>query len=235
MKSNKINLFIFCLFFLLISFNAYYFLIYRGVGPIPFVQKLSSNPSDNILDMDIYKDLREEYAYLNKNIASPKIVFLGDSITKRFNIQEFSGNNQIINRGIFFDTTHGLLDRLETNVTNLKLEKLFLMIGYNDLSVREDDEIINNIKKIVASLNTKPVYIQSLLPVRGKKDDINERIIAINRQLKKYALESDYVYVDLHSHFIDDYNRLKAEFTRDGVHLNFFGYRLWYALISHLL
>jgi len=60
--------------------------------------------------MALYQDLSEEYFYLNKNYDNKKvIVFLGDSITKRFNSDEYFKGTLVLNRGIPFDTTYGVL------------------------------------------------------------------------------------------------------------------------------
>ncbi len=160
---------------------------------------------------------------------------VGDSITKRFNIQEFEGNCAIINRGIFSDTTQGLLNRLETNVNTLDIDKIFVMIGYNDLKFRTNNEIISNIEALLSQFKAKQVYLQSLLPVSADRPDINERIININDQLKKMANGEVIIYIDLHSHFKTSNNYIKPELTRDGVHPNYFGYQLWFSLIEHLL
>jgi len=235
MKLNKISSFVFCLLLLLLVFNGYYFFIHRGLSPFFYIQKFTNTPTDNILESEIYKDLSEEYFNFNKNILDSKIVFVGDSITKRFNLHEFCKNHKIINRGIFSDTTHGLLNRLESNVNNLKIEKLFVMIGYNDLKFRTNEQIVKNIIQIVTKSKSKQIYIQSLLPVRSDEPETNERIIAINENLNKFMIEGNYIYVALHSYFIDHNNGLKSGLSRDGVHLNYLGYKLWFALIEPLL
>ena len=174
LKLNKIVPFIVLLCLILVVFNGYYFFIRRGVGPYFYINKFLYEPTDNIIHTDMYKDLSEEYLNLNKQIFDPKIVFVGDSITKLFNIREFSGKIEVINRGIFSDTTHGLLNRLEININNLKIEKLFVMIGYNDLIFRTNLEIVHNIKQILLKSKAAQIYIQSLLPVKSDRKEINE-------------------------------------------------------------
>jgi lysophospholipase L1-like esterase len=199
------------------------------------VQKVFEKKTDKIFEYDIYKDLREEYSYLNKMHNEAKIVFVGDSITKRFNIQEFAGDCRIINRAVFFDTTQGLLDRIDVNVNNLNVDIVFLMIGYNDLKFRSDDEIVSNIKLIVSRLKSNTIYIQSLLPVGFDSPDLNNRIVYINNQIMKISNNKNIIYLDLHSYFIASGNYIKPELTRDGVHPNYFGYKLWYSIIDNLL
>jgi lysophospholipase L1-like esterase len=235
-KQHKLFVFI-CLFtIILLGFNVHYFFIHRKVGPYFYIQKILNKPIDDIADTDIYKDLSEEYAYLNKITTNePLIVFVGDSITKRFNISEFAKSKNILNRGIFSDTTQGLLNRINININNININKLFIMIGYNDLKFRTNDEIINNIKKIISVAKAEKIYIQSLLPVISDRNVINERIIIINKQLRKISIDGGCYYIDLHSHFVGNNNGIKTELTRDGTHPNYFGYKLWFSLIEDLL
>ncbi len=109
------------------------------------------------------------------------------------------------------------------------------MIGYNDLRYRTNVEIIHNIKQILLRSKANQTYIQSLLPVSSDNNEINDRIIALNNQLKTIAIDKGYIYIDLHSHFVSDNNGIKPELTRDGTHPNYFGYKLWFSIIQPLL
>jgi lysophospholipase L1-like esterase len=92
-----------------------------------------------------YSAMQEAYHHFNDTQGNSVVhVFIGDSITSGFDLHEFQpvGSRPVLNRGIYSDTTEGLLGRIETNVNNLKIEKLFVMIGYNDLDLKTDDEIV---------------------------------------------------------------------------------------------
>ncbi len=217
-------------------FNGYYFFIRREVGPNYYIEKILNNPKDRVVDYDIHKDMAEEYFHLNQLLKNRSFtVFAGDSITKRFNIAEFTADRDILNRGIFFDTTHGFLTRLDKNINNLEINKLFLMIGYNDLKYRSNDEIFDNIKKIVSRIKAKKIYIQSLLPVGSNRTGANERIMRINKWLKKLARDEGHIYIDLHSRFMDGRGGVKPELARDGVHPGYPGYKLWFSIIEPYL
>ncbi len=198
-----------------------------------YVHKLFYLPKDNILQRTIYQDLSEEYAYLNKRLIGKKhIVFVGDSITKGFNFQEYFPNHTIINRGIFSDTTFGLLKRLDRNVVNLYADKIFLMIGYNDLEYRTNGEILRNIADILKQFKTETVYVQSLLSVDATLVSINARIVEINKGIKALCKRHSYVYINLHSHFSNDKGGINRAYSRDGVHPNGSGYLLWSKLVA---
>ena len=59
-------------------------------------------------------------------------LFLGDSLTEYGNWRELFPGLDIKNRGIAGDTTDGVLHRLD-GITALSPDKIFLMIGINDL------------------------------------------------------------------------------------------------------
>lgn len=238
---NKISIKWFVLFLIIIStietgFIGYYFFTKRGVGPGFYFRKFINKPSDKVIHNYYYKDLKEEYKHLNyKDNHKPFIVFVGDSITKRFNIYEFAQNKNVLNRGIFLDTTQGLISRIDENISNLNVQKIFLMIGYNDLKYRSNSEIVTNIEKILLKLNKYEIYLQSILPVSSKRENENLRIIAVNNELQKLAKEKKCKYIDLHSSFFLDKIGIDPKLTRDGTHPNYLGYKLWFSIIKNYI
>jgi len=220
----------------LLLFNIYHFFIRAGVGPRYYIDHLRSKHRDRILESKTYQDYVEEYYLLNKQLSDKKvIVFLGNSITKGFNVHEFLPGYPVINRGIYFDTTWGIINRLEKNVNNLHVEMLFLMIGYNDLKYRTDRDIVENISHILSAITAEKTYMQSILPVQSDWVELNKRIINLNEDIKQVCLDHHIEYIDLHSHFIGGKVGLSTQYTRDGVHLNYQGYILWSKIVLPLI
>ncbi len=237
-KKNKdfVIVFIVFLLFLVVSFNCYYFIVKQGRGVNFYIGKIVGTNSDDILERGLYKDLKDEYLLLNRlNKYHSVIVFLGDSITKRFNIAEFSNKPNILNRGIYFDTTYGVLSRIESNINNIKIDKIFLMIGYNDLKYRTNQQIISNIVSIINTLQSRELYLQSILPVSTERKVENQRINLLNNDLRKVAAKNGCQYINLHPFFLGDANGIREDLSNDGVHPNAEGYRLWYSLINKYL
>ena len=183
---------------------------------------------DNILTLPIYQDMVEDYQYLNERYGGGEaIVLIGDSITRRFNVNEYFPGLPILNRGIYYDTTYGLKNRIANNVNNMKVKKLFILIGYNDLRHRSNEEITENIASIVSMVKADRIYLQSILPVGKGQRALNERIVRINKGLKEVCRMKGAEFLDLHSAFIDSNGEMRNQYTRDGVHPNSAGYRLW--------
>lgn len=221
------------LILLLLAFNIYYFFIWRGVGLSFYIEKTFNPKKDAVLISSDYRDMVEQYAYLNQSVNTASIVFLGDSNIKRFNVEEYLRGYNVINRGMYSDTTVSLLERLDRNVNNLEISILFLLVGYNDLQYRSNTEIVDNIKLILNRINAEKIYLQSLLPVDAKIKDINVRIVDINEELRKHCVGKNVEYVDLHSHYLTEAGGLSDKYSFDGIHLNGAGYLLWKELIKN--
>jgi len=219
--------------FLLFTFNIYYFFIRRDVGITFYSNKVFHKAKDSVLLTPEYQDLVDEYYYLNQALGNkPVIVFLGDSLTKQAKVQEYFSDHFVLNRGIDSDTTVSLLNRLDRNVGNLKIDKLFLLIGHNDLQYRTNSEIVANIKTVLERIKARKIYLQSLIPTNAKKKEINFRRNEINELLKNLCSETGAEFVDLHKHFLDEAGGLSTKYSIDGAHLNGAGYQLWRGLIA---
>jgi len=187
------------------------------------------------------KQVDNAFLELSKVAKPGGIVFVGDSITDFFRLNEFFHGIYVINRGIGGDTTDGVLKRLNESVFALLPSKVFLLIGTNDIGENKSDEhIIRNIREIIDRIREKcpetQIYLQSIYPVSRVNDKkinkyivgrrTNERIRRINGELKKIAREKDIVYIDVFSHLTDENGNLKLEYTVEGLHLTIEGYRV---------
>jgi lysophospholipase L1-like esterase len=173
-----------------------------------------------------------------------EIVFLGDSLTENCRWAELFENAKVKNRGIGGDRTNGILQRLDEVVSSTP-EKVFLMIGINDLYDGFDiQEIVLNysriIQKISQSSSDTKIYVQSLLP-------INEQLLSryypdskikvknihkLNNNLKDLCRQFDLTYVDLYPLFVANGDQLNENLTLDGLHLNGKGYWIWKSAIE---
>lgn len=174
------------------------------------------------------------------------IVFLGNSITDGCEWSEFFPGQMVFNRGISGDVTSGVLDRLET-VIRMEPEKVFLMIGVNDLAGNvETDTVFSNICKVATRIREHApqcqVYLMSLLPVNPNFGRFTGHaskslpILDINKRLQLWSLDKEgIVFVDLYLRFLDVDGYLHKNFTNDGLHLNGQGYYLWASLIKDLV
>lgn len=166
------------------------------------------------------------------------IVFLGNSITERGQWHELLPGKIIMNRGIGGDNSFGVIARLDS-ILLYQPQKIFLMIGINDIGRKLPVEVIANNYRIIIE-RTKSVspktklFLQSVLPMndriltadylKNKKDTI----IALNKAIRNLAAKYKLTYIDLHNEvFANDNGDLRPELTADGIHIRPAAYVLW--------
>jgi lysophospholipase L1-like esterase len=185
---------------------------------------------------------KTEYVYLEKIVEVPTteyvyvkdyetVVFVGDSITYRFDLPFQDEDTLVFNYGFSSKTTSYIIAMLD-EIISLKPDKLFLMIGINDIALgRTQEEIKANYDIIVNTLQTSlpdiEIYLQSILPVTERKTNIDSGLITLLNDDLQTMTTSGITYIDLHSLFIDDQGYIKNEYTIDGVHLTDLGYDIW--------
>jgi lysophospholipase L1-like esterase len=179
-----------------------------------------------------------------------RVVFMGNSITEGW-VQmrpEFFKNRDYINRGIGGQTTPQMLLRFRPDVLDLKPKVVVILAGTNDIAGNTGwtslETIIGNIKSMaeLANSNGIKVVISSVLPAidylwkPGLEPSL--KIISINKVLKLYAKENNFIYVDYFSSMVDDKGGLKVpEYTaaNDLVHPNKAGYAVMEKLVEQAI
>lgn len=211
---------------LLISYIATDFIFFKH---IPKDKELKQNESKDKIN-NIYK------IKVNPN---DNFVFLGDSLTERYSLEEFYDNLPVVNSGVGGNTTDNILDNMKERVYQYNPSKVFLQVGINDLKKEKSvDYIYDNILKIVDEItkNRKQakIYVISIYPINDSDDEKisensiknrnNSDIDKINKKLEKYFNNTKITYIDVNKELKDKDNRLKLEYTEEGVHLTPLGY-----------
>lgn len=173
------------------------------------------------------------------------IIFLGNSITQGVDWAELLQQKNARNRGISGDITYGVLERLH-EVTEGQPAKVFILIGINDIQHNiPDSAIVNNYRRIIRQIKAESpktkIYFHTLLPVNNeftqfkKHYNKDEHIAYVNEGLKKIGAEENITVIDLHPHFLDASKKLDKRYTRDGLHLNAEGYKVWAGVLKEYL
>lgn len=176
-----------------------------------------------------------------KNVTDENIVFLGDSITWMYKLDEHFEGHNVINSGISGDTTKKVLERMEEDVYIYNPSKVVLLIGTNDFIYGMSlDETLNNIKEIIDNLKTNrkyaEIYIESVYPINDTDNSKinhdmvcnrkNEKIDELNKEIKKICKEEKVKYIDLTDILKDEDGNLNLDYTYDGLHMNEEGYKV---------
>lgn len=180
--------------------------------------------------------LKKVAEFKAEGISKKDFVFLGNSITAGADWAKLLNLPNAKNRGISGDITFGVLERLE-EVIAAKPAKVFVLIGINDVSRNVPDSLIlRNYKTIISRIKAGSkktrIYFYTLLPVNSSFDKFKNHygkdghILWLNSEIRKLA-DKKVTVIDLYPHFLDAENHLKAELTKDGLHLKPEGYQVW--------
>ena len=135
---------------------------------------------------------------------------------------------RIINRGRNGDLTSDMLLRFNQDVVGLKPKYVIILGGTNDIGWGLlITDIFNNLKKLfeMAKENGLKSIGCTVPSVLGWDGGIPPRL-KLNRLLKGFYRSKGVWYADLFAKTSDpNTQRLKAEYSSDGLHLNAVGYR----------
>lgn len=186
-----------------------------------------------IINMNYKIEKIERYTY-NKE----SIVFLGDSITSRCDLNKYFSNYNVYNSGIAGNMTKDILDNMENRVFVYNPTKVFILIGTNDLvySGLDNDGIKNNIEEIINKIyeknsNTK-IYLESIYPVNNSLNKeivetrTNDNIKDLNNKIEKICNNNKCTYINMYDNLTDKNGNMKRIYTVDGLHLNKIGYKV---------
>ena len=192
------------------------------------------------------------YREANAKVTAPakdekRVVFLGDSITDMWPLPQFGGffpGKPYIGRGISGQTTPQMLLRFRADVIALQPKVVVILAGTNDIARNTGpmtmEEIEANLVTMseLAHVNGIRVVFSAVLPVYdgGHNDEGKtvvmtdrrppEKILALNKWMKKYAAAHGDMYLDYFTPMVDVRGFLKKELSEDGLHPNKKGYEV---------
>lgn len=197
-----------------------------------------------------YNNKCQSYATQNVNLAKGQIVFIGDSITDLYILDQHYADLPLAtyNRGIGGDTTQGVLNRLKVSAFDIVPSVIVLMIGTNDINGNyEKAGIFERYEKIIdeiyKNLPDVTLFCMSVIPQNEvletysaiKVENTTKIIFEVNAHIKALAREKGATYLDVFSLLADENDRLIKEYSDDGLHLNEKGLAVWTKLLKPYL
>lgn len=171
-------------------------------------------------------------------LDSTNIVFVGNSITASFPVEELFGSLKVKNRGIGGNRIIDIKKRLPA-ICQAHPQKIFLNGGTNDITkgMPADSVYMGEVELIemvrMLSPKTELIY-QSILPFAGQRAELNSKVSVINDRLEDYCKSVGVRFIDLESKFLKD-GVLNPDYTLDGTHLNGMGYLVWRDAVKELV
>lgn len=210
---------LFCMVLFLLYRGGYFTSLYNTINAVPY------SYGDNA------QYIQRESMFEISPATKADIIFVGDSITARGEWQEFFPDKVVLNRGIDSDVTEGVYNRLSV-IIEAKPEKIFLMIGINDLRQNIPTETTvdyyeKTLDTLQASLPDCEIYVQSVLPVNSSTGIPNTQVQTLNVAIKELADSRNLIYIDLYSLLVDETNDLPSVYSVDGVHMTGEAYEIW--------
>jgi len=187
----------------------------------------------------LMQDFGERYLYApaNKALGPPRpgerrVVFLGDSITDKWNLAASFPGKPYVNRGIGSQVTAQLVLRFHGDVIDLRPAAVVILAGVNDVQgflQRETPEQIEANYQAMAEMADAhgiKVVFASLLPVNNYAEQARgvlaerkpEALRALNVWLRAFCRERGYAYADYYAALVDANGLLARELSTDGVH-----------------
>ena len=191
------------------------------------------------------------YAESNKQLPAPsasrpRVVLMGNSITDfwpKTDSAFFAGKTyELIGRGISGQVSGQMLLRFWPDVIALQPKVVVILSGINDIAENggpySQEATLHNIMAMaeLAQAHSIKVVISSVLPAydffwRPGREPA-AKVLALNQQLKAYADQHHFVYLDYHTAMTDARQGLPATLAPDGVHPNLAGYRVMEPLLQ---
>ena len=188
-----------------------------------------------------------------------RVVFMGDSITDLWKLDEFFPGKPFVNRGISGQTTPQMLVRMYPDVIDLKPSAMVLLAGINDVSRNTGPSTAEMIQQNIMAMTELAqhhgikVILCSVTPISDypflKQPTTNDGrprirmseqhppadILKLNAWMKDYAGRVNAIYADYFSALVDEKGWLKDGFANDGLHPNADGYKLMVPVLMSAL
>jgi lysophospholipase L1-like esterase len=184
---------------------------------------------------------REANAVLKPPIPGEnRVVFIGDSITDYWKLEDYFPGKPYLNRGIDGQTTPQMLVRFRQDVISLQPKVLVVLAGTNDIAGVTGRMRLEDIEADYASMAELArashirVVFSSVLPIHNYTPQSQnmfavrspEKILELNRWLKSYvAAHAGCFYLDYFTAMVDDKGYMKKDLADDGLHPNAGGYK----------
>jgi lysophospholipase L1-like esterase len=173
--------------------------------------------------------------------VKPRVVFLGDSITDGWRLNEYFPDRDYVNRGISGQITDQMLARIKADVTDLQPAAVIILGGTNDLARGISlSTIEGNLIMIcdLADAHKVKVILSTVLPVSDYHKDAAhpnyemtrfrppDQIRALNVWMRTFCGQRNYTFLDYYSEMVDASGQMKPDLADDGLHPNSTGYRI---------
>lgn len=183
---------------------------------------------------------------------SPKVVFVGDSITHNWEsagaaqLRKYlsEGDMKMLNLGTSADRTEHVLWRLNEGgeLDGYEAKCILLMIGTNNaghfpIEKEPPVDTILGVREILKTIRAKQpraaVVLTAIFPCGATADDpVRLRNEVVNKEIQKFADGKSIFWCDFNDQFLTADGRLSPEIFPDRLHPAAAGYERWFAAVK---
>lgn len=197
---------------------------------------------DMIFDTDIYqirKDLLDRMLEIIHDQRKANVLFYGDSITRYMDLKRYFSFDAV-NCGIVGITSKMLLHFVDEGVIKYQPEKVFLMVGTNDMGntvMASPRQIAMNVKELIEiihqNLPETQIYLISCIPCvekihgyQSKKEGLrsNDTLKMVFQEYRRVIPYCYVTFIDVFTCLLDENGNSMEDCFVDGLHLNDKGY-----------
>ncbi len=178
-----------------------------------------------------------------------RVVFMGDSITDGWHLEQSFPGKPYVNRGISGQTTPQMLIRFRPDVIDLDAKVVVILAGTNDIAGNTGPMTTAEIEANYLSMSELArahgirVVLSSVLPVNNYTEHSKvyfplrspAKIVELNRWMKNYCEQNGCIYLDYFSAMVDDKGMLRADLAEDGLHPNPKAYAIMTTLVQNAI
>lgn len=173
-----------------------------------------------------WEEQHREVLKLNRG-DPPNIIMIGGTITYhgRELWEQLFVNKLVRNIGFSQDRIENVLWRMyHGEIDGYEAEKVFLMIGNNNLQTNTNEEIVAGWRQLIGAIRQRQkrarLYLVGIVPLK----DLEERVQLLNFELAGIADDFEAIYIDPGKALLDERGQIIEAFFSDGLHLNDKGY-----------
>jgi len=167
---------------------------------------------------------------------SAEIVMFGDSHTEGGKWNFLLNTHPVLRLGRGGFTTNRLVQLIPLSIES-KPKYVFILCGGNDIyeNCFSVENTIGNFKLMANTLKSNHIIpVFQKLMYQHNNPSFNVSIDAINRRLEDYCSKENIPLLDIGKSMYDS-TGLKKNFTRDNLHLNEEGYKIWSETVNVFL
>lgn len=185
-----------------------------------------------------YKERSLQLRRLADALDPGAVLFIGDSLLASLDIGALT--NRPVQLSIGGETTARVQARIGVYQALRDAQLVFFHVGTNDLRYRTPDNMRRPMTRVLSKVPTHvPVIMSAILPIDERVFNLytNADIAAANTVLEQVCqARSGCRFVRTGHSLVDASGNLDPRYyTRDGLHLNSAGYRLWRAELLPIL